>query len=208
MAYSISVGSNELESAVTLDFEYLSNEYRVVKVCRFQCIGWVLDAVAKVEHEVRSGSFWTNPEESVNALMQFPCVPENLARKLIATESTEEKFNLVWNYISDDEKNTAITINFNHYHNFWPGFQLYARMITLHMANTPEQEDLKEKIEQLKSQLIDSSNNPPLFTNNPVSTTSSDIKIEHIYYDNKSRIVTYDTKNPPLLTEFPDDIPY
>ncbi|NWD64142.1 hypothetical protein [Pseudomonas sp. IPO3774] len=206
MAYSISVSSNELESAVGLDFEYLSNEFRIVRICRFQCIGWILDAVAKVEHEARSGSTWTNPEESVKALMRFPCVPENLARKLIVAESTEEKFNLVWNYISDDEKNTAITINFNHYHNFWPGFQLYARMITLHMAKTLEKEDLKEKIEQL----IENSTNSPSV--NPESTTSPDIKIEYIYYDNlknnASRMVVYEIIKSPLPAEFSDDIPY
>lgn len=206
MAYSITVSSNEHESAVGLDFEYLSDEYKVVRVCRFQCIGWVLDAVAQVEHEARSGSVWTNPEESVKALMQFPCIPEHLARELIAAESTEEKLNLVWNYISDDEKNTAITINFDYYHNFWPSFQLYSRIIALHMTNTSKQEDLKEKMEHLKSETTTNSNFLHPIKNNPANPIHPNTKIKYIYYDNSSRIVIYDIPKPPLTTEYPDYI--
>lgn len=56
MAYSIDITINENSSAVSLDFKYLSDEFRIVKICRFQCIGWILDAVSQVEAEVQNGA--------------------------------------------------------------------------------------------------------------------------------------------------------
>ncbi len=157
MAYSINICINENTSAVFLEFNYLSNEYRIVRICRFQCIGWILDAVSQVEVEVQNGATWMNPEASVDALMRFPKIPESLARRLIATDSKDERFDLAWNHISDEEKNTAITVNFDYYHNFWPRFHSYAKAIALHVANTQQLNDFREKALNLERDLRQSS---------------------------------------------------
>jgi len=153
MTYSISVCINENSSSVFLNFERISEEFRIVRYCRFQCIGWVLSAVAQVEVEVQNGATWVNPEESVKALMRFPKIPENLARKLIASDSQSEQFSLVWDFLSDAEKNEAITVNFDYFHNFWPGFQLYATAISLQIANTQKLEKLKKGCERLNDEI-------------------------------------------------------
>ncbi len=153
MTYSIEVCINENSSSVFLNFERISEEFRIVRCCRFQCIGWILSAVAQVEVEVQNGATWVNPEESVKALMRFPVIPEYLARKLIASGSKSEQFSLVWNFLSDAEKNEAITVNFDYFHNFWPEFQLYATAISLQIANTQQLGELKKKCERLNDEI-------------------------------------------------------
>lgn len=159
MAYSINLVTNETSSAVFLEFEYLSDEFKIVKICRFQCIGWILDAVSQVEVEVLNGAIWMNPEASVNALIKFPKIPEALAKNIISSNSKYERFNLAWNYITDEEKNSAITVNFDYYHNFWPNFQIYAKAFALHLVNTQHIDDLRGKAIQLKNELQQSSIN-------------------------------------------------
>ncbi|WP_426217852.1 hypothetical protein [Pseudomonas sp. DWRC2-2] len=153
MAYSINISASEISSAVFLEFKHLSDEFRIVKICRFQCIGWILDAISKVEEEVKNGAIWVNPEVSVQALVEFAKIPEVLAKEIIASDSRDEIFNLAWNNLSDEEKNTAITVNFTYHRNFWLGFETYAKAITLHLANTKKTKDLEEKVQQLESDL-------------------------------------------------------
>jgi len=83
MTYPIHTITNETSSAVFLDFKYLSDEFKIVRICRFQCIGWILDAVSQVEIEVENGAIWMNPEASVPALMKLPNIREALAKNII-----------------------------------------------------------------------------------------------------------------------------
>lgn len=112
MAYSIDVAISENSSAVSLKFQYLSDEFRIVKICRFQCIGWILDAVSKVEEEVQNGAIWVNPEASVRALVDSPKIPESLAKTIITANSYSERFELAWNYITDEEKKHGLNGEF------------------------------------------------------------------------------------------------
>jgi len=198
---------NENSSCVSLDFNHISEEFRIVRICRFQCIGWILGAVSQTEVEVNNGATWINPEASVQALMEIPHVPEYLARKLIASGSTEERFNLTWNYIDDDEKNTAITINFDHYNNFWPGFQFYAKAIALHIANTQRPNEFKVKVKELECQLTNSLATQTPAQDTPMESSTSNLPIDYIenpryHTNNNDRQVIY--KSP--LTPSYDDL--
>ncbi|VVP42350.1 hypothetical protein PS900_04936 [Pseudomonas fluorescens] len=212
MTYSISVCINENSSSAFLNFERISEEFRIVRYCRFQCIGWVLSAVAQVEVEVQNGATWVNPEESVKALMRFPKIPENLARKLIASDSQSEQFSLVWDFLSDAEKNEAITVNFDYFHNFWPGFQLYATAISLQIANTQQLEKLKKGCERLNDEIQSSLTirAPILSMPNENLTPIAPIKyIENKRYhsDSTGREVVYELP-PRALCEDLGDIPF
>lgn len=184
-----------------------------MKICRFQCIGWILDAVSQVEVEVQNGATWMNPEASVGALMRFPKIPESLARRLIATDSKDERFDLAWNHISDEEKNTAITVNFDYYHNFWPRFQSYAKAIALHVANTQQLNDLREKVLNLERDLRQSST---------IRTQTADTLIENVtpissihcienkrwHSNNNGRQIIYNPIPTPPSDECSEDILY
>lgn len=212
MTYSISVCINENSSAVFLNFERLSEEFRIVRICRFQCIGWILSAVAQVEVEVQNGATWHNPEESVKALMRFPDIPEYLARKLIASGRRNEQFMLVWDFLSDAEKNEAITVNFDYYHNFWPGFQLYATAIALQIANTQQLDKLKIQCERLNDEFKSSLNNrvPILSVSDENFTPIAPINyIENrrFHSDSTDREVIYELP-PRAPSGDPEDIPY
>ncbi|WP_060613668.1 MULTISPECIES: hypothetical protein [Pseudomonas] len=180
MAYIISITTDELNLRVSLNFNSLSNEFRIVKICRLQCIGWILHVVSQVEVEVKQGAMWTNPEASVHALMKFADIPEHLARKLIVSDSTIEKFNLAWNHISDTEKNRAITINFDYFDNFWPGFQIYANAIALHTANTQELDNLKEEVKHPHFEQTLSFTSQTLAPNISMESSTQTKPIDHI----------------------------
>ena len=212
MTYSISVCINEISSSVFLDFERLSEEFRIVRICRFQCIGWILSAVDQVEFEVQNGATWVNPEESVKALMRFPDIPEYLARKLIASGSKNEQFSLVWDFLSDAEKNEAITVNFDYYHNFWPGFQLYATAISLQIANTQQLDKLKKGCERLNEEIQSSLTiRVPILSMPDESFTPiapiNYIENKRFHSGSTDREVVYELPPRPLC-EDPEDIPY
>lgn len=218
MTYSISVCMNEHSTEVSLDFERISEEFRIVRICRFQCIGWILSAVAQVEKEVQNGATWHNPEESVKALMRFPDIPEDLARKLIASGRRNEQFLLVWDFLSDAEKNEAISVNFDYYHNFWPGFQLYATAIAIQIANTHQPDELKMQCERLndefKSDLNNRVPNPSVSAANltPIARISY-IENKRFYSGTTDREVVYELPPRALCEalgnlEDLEDIPY
>ncbi|CAI8902368.1 hypothetical protein [Pseudomonas sp. IT-P218] len=218
MTYSIEVCINENSSSVFLNFERISEEFRIVRHCRFQCIGWVLSAVAQVEAEVQNGATWVNPEESVKALMRFPVIPEYLARKLIASGSQSEQFSLVWDFLSDAEKNEAITVNFDYFHNFWPGFQLYATAISLQIANTQQLDELKKKCERLNDEVQRSLTIRAPILSMPDESFTPIAPINHIgnkrfHSDSTDREVVYESPPRALCEdaedpEDPEDIPF
>ena len=212
MTYSIEVCINENSSAVFLNFERISDEFRIVRYCRFQCIGWILSAVAQVEAEVQHGATWENPEESVKALMQFPDIPEYLARRLIASGSKSEQFSLVWNFLSDTEKNEAITVNFDYSHNFWPGFQLYATAISLQIANTQQLDELKKKCERLNDEVQSSLTAKVPALSMPDENVTPIAPINYIenkrfHSDSTGREVVYELPARAICGD-PEDIPY
>lgn len=210
MTYSISVCINENSSAVFLSFERLSEEFRIVRHCRFQCIGWILSAVAQVEVEVQNGATWVNPEESVKALMRFSHIPEYLARKLIASGRKNEQFSLIWDFLSDAEKNEAITVNFDYFHNFWPDFQLYATAIALQIANTHQLDELKKECERLNDELENGLRVPILSIPNETLTPIepiNHIKNKRFHSESTDREVVCESP-PRALCEDPEDIHY
>ncbi|MHC8383978.1 hypothetical protein [Pseudomonas sp. LB3P14] len=198
MSYEISVYIDELQAAVSLDFKCLSDEYRITKICRLQCIGWMLDTVEKVEEQLQLGCTWTNPEDTIESMERLAGIPKQLARKIIAANNRNEKFDLVWNYISDEEKNLAITVDFNASHNFWPGFQLFCHAIIVHLANTNETEDLQSKIRFFENNSKTSpsplpNSSTPEITDNPISYIEIDMQCGSRGF----RKVVYDTAQPP-----------
>lgn len=212
MTYSIEVCINENSSAAFLNFERLSEEFRIVRYCRFQCIGWVLSAVAQVEVEVQNGATWVNPEESLKALMRFPNIPEYLARKLIASGRRNEQFALVWEFLSDEEKNEAITVNFDYFHNFWPGFQLYATAFALQIANTQQLAELERQCNRLNDEVKSSSTIRLPILSVPDDNFTPIAPINHIenkrfHSDSTDREVVYELP-PRTPSGDPEDIPF
>jgi hypothetical protein len=166
--------------------------------------------VNQVEVEVQNGATWRNPEESVKALMRFPDLPEYLARKLIASGSRSEQFSLVWDFLSDTEKNEAITVNFDYYHNFWPAFQLYATAIALQIANTQQLDELKKGCERLNDEIKSSSTiRVPILSipDESFTPTAPINRIENKRFHSAStdREVVYELP-PRALCEAPEDL--
>lgn len=205
LSYSIQKCSNEHESLIYLNFDGYSNEFKITTICRFQCIGWILDAVMQLEHELTNGATWMNPESTVKTLMHLTSLPEVLARKLILASYVNERFLLVWDHLTDDEKNTALTVNFDYYHNFWPSFQLYASAISLHLANTSNLNDYKKKANDLASEMQKQST-PILKPNGLEEKTLKHIMMisfESPYHTKKD--ITYEPEPNLSLVEFSNE---
>lgn len=159
----------------------------------------------QVEHELTNGATWMNPESTVKTLMHLACLPEVLARKLISTSYVNERFLLVWEHLTDNERNTALTVNFDYYHNFWPNFQLFATAISLHLANTSNLNDYKKKADDLASEMQKQS--APTLKPNSLSEENlrpiTMISFESAYQTKKE--ITYKPEPNLSLDEFSDE---
>ncbi|WP_414155221.1 hypothetical protein [Pseudomonas sp. BNK-43-a] len=126
MAYDISISFMELQALAKVTIFGVSEFHKSVQISQFQCVGWLLEIDRAVKRKIEK-EWILNPDYATEALVRVARLSEQAASELMGLASLQEQFEYVWSYIGEDERKTAIHMNFEHYDNFWPGFDVYSR---------------------------------------------------------------------------------
>ncbi|MFJ7789314.1 hypothetical protein [Pseudomonas sp. NPDC096925] len=125
MSYTIDMCFMEGQSVAKVTIHGISELYKSVRTSQFQCIGWILEITRLVKSKVDGGSV-VNPEYAVQALINIGGLSEIQAEELMLIQDVEGQFRYVWSCLDETERECAIHMNFDHYDNFWPGFDYYS----------------------------------------------------------------------------------
>ena len=141
MSYDISISFMEVQALAKVTIFGASEHSKSARISQFQCIGWILEIDRTVKSKIDE-EWLTNPEYATEALVRIGGLSEQAAAELMKKSSLQDQFEYVWSYIGDSEREIAIHMNFEHFDNFWPGFDAYSRawsssLRLMHKTNTP-----------------------------------------------------------------------
>lgn len=125
MSYEIDTCFMEGQSVAKVTIHGISEFYKSVQISQFQCIGWILNITRIVDSKVDADDV-VNPEYAVQALINIGGLSDIQAEKLMLIKDVAGQFRYVWSCLDDAERECAIHMNFDHYDNFWPGFDYYS----------------------------------------------------------------------------------
>lgn len=125
MSYFIDTCFMEGQSIAKVTIRRESEFYKSVQISQFQRIGWLLGIIRLVASKVDVDEV-VNPEYASQALIGIGGLNAYQAEELLQIQDVAGQFRYVWSCIDDTEKECAIHMNFEHYDNFWPGFDYYS----------------------------------------------------------------------------------
>ena len=127
MSYCITVSYLEKESVAHVKVYGTSEEFRSVRISQFQCIGWLLGIFDHAKRLVGDDGI-LNAEYEQEALERVGGLAASHATKLLTLKLIMDRFVYVWDIISEEEREVARLMNFDHFDNFWPDFDTYSVM--------------------------------------------------------------------------------
>ncbi|RLU08388.1 hypothetical protein CS078_15985 [Pseudomonas prosekii] len=124
MSYVIHIEHREIQEFAWVEITGFSEEFRSARKCRFQTIGWILDIVDTVHNKVGAVNL-LDDDYAINALIKYAKMDSDSAARLLAAPNWRKRFETAWEVLDDLEREEAVTLDYDYWHNFWPGFDTY-----------------------------------------------------------------------------------
>jgi hypothetical protein len=122
--YIIHIEYREGQELAWVEINGLSEESRSARKCRFQTIGWILDVVDTVHNKTHPDNL-LNESFALDALIKYAKMDAKSAEQLLVAKNWRKRFEVVWEHLDDFEREEAVTLNYNYWDNYWPGFDTY-----------------------------------------------------------------------------------
>jgi hypothetical protein len=122
--YIIHIEYREGQELAWVEIHGLSEESRSARKCRFQTIGWILDIVDTV-HSKTDPLNLLDDSYALNALIDYAKMDNESAALLLAARNWRKRFETAWGNLDDLEREEAVTLNYDYWDNYWPGFDTY-----------------------------------------------------------------------------------
>jgi hypothetical protein len=132
--YVIHIEYREAQELAWVEINGLSNESRSARNCRFQTIGWILEIVDTV-HSKTDPRNLLDDSYAVDALIKYAKMDTESAASLLAAKNWRERFEVVWQNLNDLEREEAVTLNYEYWNNYWPGFDTYNVALRKFLSN-------------------------------------------------------------------------
>ena len=133
-SYIIHIEHREEQTLTWVEIKGLSTESRSARSCRFQTIGWILSIVDTVNRKVDPIDAPDN-DYALNALIDYAKMDPESAANLLAARDWRRRFEAAWQTLSDLEREEAITLDYDLWDNYWPGFDSYNRTLRKFFIN-------------------------------------------------------------------------
>jgi hypothetical protein len=127
-AYIIHIEHREEQTLAWVEINGLSNESKSALHCRFQTMGWILSIVDTVNRKVDPNDV-LDDDYATNALTNYAKMDPESAANLLAARDWRRRFEAAWQTLNDLEREEAITLDYDLWDNYWPGFDTYNRSL-------------------------------------------------------------------------------
>jgi hypothetical protein len=124
MSYIIHIEHREKEVLAWVEILSLSEESKSARLCRFQTIGWILGIVDTVHKEAGAMNV-LDDSFAAEALINYAKLDPFAAAKLLTAPNWRKRFEAAWEVLTDSEREDAVTLDYDYWDNFWPGFDSY-----------------------------------------------------------------------------------
>jgi hypothetical protein len=122
--YIIHIEYREGQELAWVEINGFSEESRSARICRFQTIGWILDIVDTVHNKTHPDNL-LDESFAVDALNKYAKMDTKSAKQLLVAKNWRKRFEVVWQDLNDREREEAVTLNYDYWDNYWPGFDTY-----------------------------------------------------------------------------------
>lgn len=122
--YIIHIEYREGQELAWVEINGFSEESRSARKCRFQTIGWILDIVDTVHDKTHPDNL-LNESFALDALIKYAKMDATSGEKLLVAKNWRKRFEVVWQSLDDLEREEAVTLNYDYWDNYWPGFDTY-----------------------------------------------------------------------------------
>lgn len=120
-SYIIHIEHREEQTLTWVEINGLSTESRSARRYRFQTIGWILSIVDTVNRKVDPSDV-VDDDYAINALINYAKMDPESAANLLAARDWRRRFEAAWQTLNDLEREEAITLDYDFWDNYWPGF--------------------------------------------------------------------------------------
>lgn len=124
VSYIIHIEHREKEVLAWVEILGFSEESKSARICRFQTIGWILEIVDTV-HKKAGAMNMLDESFAANALIKYAKMDPLAAAELLAAPNWRNRFEAAWEVLTDLEREDAVTLDYDYWDNFWPGFETY-----------------------------------------------------------------------------------
>lgn len=122
--YVIHIEYRDEQELAWVEISGLSEESRSARTCRFQTIGWILGIVDTVHQKTHPDNL-LNDDYALDALIKYAKMDADSAASLLVAKNWRKRFEVVWQDLNDLEREDAVTLNYDYWDNYWPGFDTY-----------------------------------------------------------------------------------
>lgn len=126
MSFEISVSYMEGQALAKVEITGLSFESRSARKCRFQCVGWILD-IARTAYDKVDPIYIVNPDFVQEALVRIVRMDTETAEKIVSAPDWRRRFEITWAWLDEQERDEALYLDYDQWHNYWPGFDMFNR---------------------------------------------------------------------------------
>lgn len=134
MSYVIHIEHRETQVLAWVEVLGFSEESRSARICRFQTIGWILEIVDTV-HKKAGPMNILDDSYATDALIKYAKMDPDAAAELLAAPNWRERFEAAWEVLTDLEREDAVTLDYDYWDNYWPGFDSYNRTLRSFFIN-------------------------------------------------------------------------
>jgi hypothetical protein len=143
-AYIIHIEHREEQDLAWVEINYLSQESRSARRCRFQTIGWILDIVDMVNAKVDPRCL-ADEEYAKKALIKFAKLDEASADQLLNSRDWRRRFETAWQQLNNDERDEALYLDYDYWDNYWPGFDSFNCTFRDYLVSRPSAPQAKSQ---------------------------------------------------------------
>lgn len=122
--YVIHIEYREEQELAWVEIHGLSEESRSARKCRFQTIGWILGIIDTAQEKTHPSNL-LDESFAFDALIKYAKMDTKSAKQLLAEKSWRKRFEVAWQDLNDREREEAVTLNYDYWDNYWPGFDTY-----------------------------------------------------------------------------------
>ena len=142
--YIIHIEYREGQELAWVEINGFSEESRSARKCRFQTIGWILDIVDTVHNKTHPDNL-LNESFALDALIKYAKMDATFGEQLLVAKNWRKRFEVVWQNLDDLEREEAVTLNYDYWDNYWPGFDTYNVTLRKFLMNyKPQLSDVRD----------------------------------------------------------------